>query len=194
MTPRQLVSCIDFRYITDALTPDEARRAPRASGARRKRIARRSCRETAIPPTRPRSAGWAIPTTTSAALCREALADGWTHFKVKVGGAAGRRSRGASRWCARRSDRRTADDRREPAVGRRRGDRARPALAPSTVVDRRADEPGRRARARDDCQGGARRHRRRDRRALRQPRSSSSSCCRRRRSTSARSTAAGWAA
>ena len=24
MTPRQLVSCIDFRYITDALTPDEA--------------------------------------------------------------------------------------------------------------------------------------------------------------------------
>ena len=24
MTPEQLVSCIDFRYITDALTPDEA--------------------------------------------------------------------------------------------------------------------------------------------------------------------------
>ena len=24
MTPAQLVSCIDFRYITDALTPDEA--------------------------------------------------------------------------------------------------------------------------------------------------------------------------
>src|SRR5437763_2677150 len=24
MTPRQIVSCIDFRYITDALTPDEA--------------------------------------------------------------------------------------------------------------------------------------------------------------------------
>src|SRR5262249_2599105 len=24
MTPRQLVSCIDFRYITDALTPEEA--------------------------------------------------------------------------------------------------------------------------------------------------------------------------
>ena len=25
--------------------------------------------------------------------CREALAEGWTHFKVKVGGAPGRRSR-----------------------------------------------------------------------------------------------------
>src|SRR5688572_13411647 len=24
MTPRQLVACVDFRYITDALTPDEA--------------------------------------------------------------------------------------------------------------------------------------------------------------------------
>jgi L-fuconate dehydratase len=24
MTPRQIVSCIDFRYITDALKPDEA--------------------------------------------------------------------------------------------------------------------------------------------------------------------------
>ena len=24
MTPRQIVACIDFRYITDALTPDEA--------------------------------------------------------------------------------------------------------------------------------------------------------------------------
>src|SRR5207245_4833650 len=24
MSPRQLVSCVDFRYITDALTPDEA--------------------------------------------------------------------------------------------------------------------------------------------------------------------------
>ena len=33
MTPRQIVSCIDFRYITDALTPGRSARDPRAPRA-----------------------------------------------------------------------------------------------------------------------------------------------------------------
>ncbi len=60
--------------------------------------ARPRCASTASRPTRPRPAGWATPTayTTSAGwlgysdeklrrLCREGLAAGWSHFKIKVG-------------------------------------------------------------------------------------------------------------
>ncbi len=85
MTPREIVRCIDFRYITDALTPDEAealleRQAP---GKRD--------REAALLrdgfPAYTTSAGWmGYSDDYIRQLCREALADGWTHFKVKVGG------------------------------------------------------------------------------------------------------------
>ena len=63
MTPRQLVACIDFRYITDALTPDEAIETPRAPRAHESGSRSGRCCAPAIPPTRRRSAGWATPTT-----------------------------------------------------------------------------------------------------------------------------------
>ena len=62
MTPRQIVDCIDFTYITDALTADEAiaiLERQHATKAERER----SCGATATPPTRPPPAGWATPTT-----------------------------------------------------------------------------------------------------------------------------------
>ena len=34
MSPEQLVACVDFSYITDALTPEQARRAARAAACR----------------------------------------------------------------------------------------------------------------------------------------------------------------
>jgi L-fuconate dehydratase len=86
MSPRQLVSCIDFRYITDALTPDEAielleRQAP--SKAQREALLLREGF-----PAYTTSAGWmGYSDDHVRQLCREALADGWTHFKVKVGAA-----------------------------------------------------------------------------------------------------------
>src|SRR6185295_879160 len=85
MTPRQLVSCIDFRYITDALTPDEAldileRQAP-TKGDREAGLLRSGY------PAYTTSVGWmGYSDDGIRRLCREALADGWTHFKVKVGG------------------------------------------------------------------------------------------------------------
>jgi len=85
MTPRQLVSCIDFRYITDALTPDEAlalleKQAP-TKGDRERQLLRSGY------PAYTTSVGWmGYPDEEIRARCREALADGWTHFKVKVGG------------------------------------------------------------------------------------------------------------
>src|SRR5438094_6126785 len=82
MTPRQLVSCIDFRYITDALTSDEAleildRLAP--TKARREAELLRSGY-----PAYTTSVGWiGYSDETIRALCARAIADGFTHFKVK---------------------------------------------------------------------------------------------------------------
>jgi L-fuconate dehydratase len=86
MTPDELVRCIDFRYLTDALTPDEAldllqRQQP--GKADRERTLLRSGY-----PAYTTSAGWiGYSDERIRQACRDALAQGWTHFKVKVGGA-----------------------------------------------------------------------------------------------------------
>ncbi len=84
MTPQQLVSCIDFRYISDALTPEEAlaileRMAPT-------RAAREAEMLRAGYPAYTTSAGWlGYSDEKLRALCREAVAAGWSHVKMKVG-------------------------------------------------------------------------------------------------------------
>jgi L-fuconate dehydratase len=85
MTPREVVSCIDFRYITDALTADEAiemlDRQARTKADREARLLRTGY------PAYTTSVGWmGYSDERICSLCREAIADGWTHFKVKVGG------------------------------------------------------------------------------------------------------------
>ena len=84
MSPEALVSCIDFRYITDALTHDEALEILRVNEAtrpnREAELAERGY------PAYTTSAGWLGFTDTQLReLCREAIAQGWTHFKIKVG-------------------------------------------------------------------------------------------------------------
>jgi L-fuconate dehydratase len=84
MTPEQLVACIDFRYITDALTPDEALEILQRNEATRDR------REAEMLlhgyPAYTTSAGWlGFSDTQLRELCDDALAQGWTHFKIKVG-------------------------------------------------------------------------------------------------------------
>jgi L-fuconate dehydratase len=85
MTPREIVSCIDFRYITDALSPEEALdMLERQHGSRssREAILRRDGY-----PAYTTSAGWiGYSDDEVRRLCKEALAEGWRHFKVKVGG------------------------------------------------------------------------------------------------------------
>ncbi len=87
MTPKQVSACIDFRYISDALTPDEAidimSRQEKTKGEREAQLLRDGY------PAYTTSAGWiGYSDDKICHLCREALADGWTHFKVKVGGTA----------------------------------------------------------------------------------------------------------
>ena len=86
MSPEQIVSAIDFRYIEDALSPSEALQIlRRGKQGQEQRLA---LLEANGYPGYTTSAGWfGFSDDKIRALCREALADGWTHFKLKVGGA-----------------------------------------------------------------------------------------------------------
>jgi L-fuconate dehydratase len=84
MTPEALVRCIDFRYITDALTPTEA------LAILERNAATRAAREAEVLrdgyPAYTTSAGWlGYSDETIRRLCREGIAQGWSHFKIKVG-------------------------------------------------------------------------------------------------------------
>jgi L-fuconate dehydratase len=85
MTPRQLVSCIDFRHITDAITADEAVELLERH-ADTKRVREGDLLRSGYP-AYTTSVGWmGYSDEAIRGLCREAVAGGWTHFKVKVGG------------------------------------------------------------------------------------------------------------
>ncbi len=87
MSPEEIVRCIDFRYIADALSRDEALEILRA---RRSGYAERLAELDANGyPAYTTSAGWfGYSEEKIRRLCREGLAEGWTHFKLKVGGEA----------------------------------------------------------------------------------------------------------
>jgi len=84
LSPEQIVSCIDFSYITDVLSPEQA------LAILKKRLADKDSREAEM-----RRKGYPAYTTSTAwlgypdekvrRLCREALAQGWNAFKMKVG-------------------------------------------------------------------------------------------------------------
>ena len=84
MTPAEQVALVDFRYISDFLTPE-------AALARLEQLApTRSEREAELRrdgyPAYTTSVGWLGYTDDKIRrLCREAIAPGWTRFKMKVG-------------------------------------------------------------------------------------------------------------
>jgi L-fuconate dehydratase len=85
MEPAEVVRCVDFRYMTDALTPDEAVALleARADGrAEREAQVRRDGF-----PAYTTSVGWLGFTDDEVRRrARAAVAAGWTHVKMKVGG------------------------------------------------------------------------------------------------------------
>jgi L-fuconate dehydratase len=85
MTPEELVACLDFRFVTDAITPEEALALLRRNLAGRATRAREMQEEGY--PGYTTSAGWLGYTEEKIRrLAREGVAEGWTHFKQKVGG------------------------------------------------------------------------------------------------------------
>jgi L-fuconate dehydratase len=84
MTPEQIVAAIDFTYITDVLTPEEALEILR-SKQEGKDEREAEMRHDGYP-AYTTSTGWlGYPDEKVSRLCREAIAEGWTAFKMKVG-------------------------------------------------------------------------------------------------------------
>ena len=84
MSPEEIVACIPFSYITDALTPEEAleilKRHEPTKQQRTAKIIERGY------PAYTTSAGWlGYSDEKVRALVRSGLEQGWTHFKMKVG-------------------------------------------------------------------------------------------------------------
>jgi L-fuconate dehydratase len=84
MSPEELVSLVDWRYLTDVLTPGEAVEVLRAKEPGRAQ------RETQLLagglPSYTTSAGWlGYDDDKLRRLCRQAVEDGWGHVKLKVG-------------------------------------------------------------------------------------------------------------
>jgi L-fuconate dehydratase len=85
MSPEQLVACVDFRYIEDALTAEEAldilRRSASTKAEREAKLLDDGF------PAYTTSVGWiGYPEESLPERAREAVAAGFTHLKLKVGG------------------------------------------------------------------------------------------------------------
>ncbi|WP_345762466.1 enolase C-terminal domain-like protein [Diaminobutyricibacter sp. McL0608] len=84
MTPEEIVSLVDFRYLTDALTRDDALEILRA--AQPGREARRQHLLSTGYPAYTTTPGWlGYDDAKLDRLCREAVAEGFTQVKLKVG-------------------------------------------------------------------------------------------------------------
>lgn len=84
MSPEEIVDIVDFRYLTDAITRDEALEIlRRAEAGKTERIAKL---EATGYPCYTTSAGWlGYSDEKLRRLCREAVDAGYTHVKLKVG-------------------------------------------------------------------------------------------------------------
>ncbi|MEU7781023.1 enolase C-terminal domain-like protein [Micromonospora parva] len=87
LSPEQIVDLVDWRYLTDALTPDEALEILRAAEpGRADRIARLTERGYPAYTTSPGWLGYSDDKVVG--LARQAVADGFTQIKLKVGADA----------------------------------------------------------------------------------------------------------
>ncbi len=84
MEPEELAATIDYRYITDEI--DEEWVLDRLRATRPRRAEREKALTASGLPAYTTSAGWlGYDDEKLRSLCRAAVADGWTHVKIKVG-------------------------------------------------------------------------------------------------------------
>ena len=85
MTPEEYVRCIDFRYITDAITPEEAiALLKEVEGGKAERI--KEAEQSKAVPAYTTSAGWlGYGEEKLKALLKQSVEQGYKHFKLKVG-------------------------------------------------------------------------------------------------------------
>ncbi len=82
MTPEELVRCIDFRYITDCITPQEALALLKQRAEGKSSVVR--LLQEAIPATTTRRLA-GVSGRQSCAACAEAVDAGFSYLKLKVG-------------------------------------------------------------------------------------------------------------
>ncbi len=84
MSPEEFIACIDFTYITDAITPEEALAMLKTKETTKKE--RIEYLDSNGYPAYTTSAGWlGYSDDKMRRLCREAKAEGFKHMKIKVG-------------------------------------------------------------------------------------------------------------
>lgn len=84
MTPEQLVACIDFRYLTDCITPEEALQLLKKNAP--SKYQREQILQQEGYPCYTTSAGWlGYSEEKLARLCQEAIDEGFNYIKLKVG-------------------------------------------------------------------------------------------------------------
>jgi len=84
LSPEEIVACLDFRYISDALTPEEALELLRRNAPTKYEREAEMLRDDF--PAYTTSVGWlGYPDEKVRRLARDAVTAGWTHFKMKVG-------------------------------------------------------------------------------------------------------------
>jgi L-galactonate dehydratase len=85
MSPEEFVKCIDFRYITDAITPEEAVELLKNKEAGKAKRLQDALESKAVP-AYTTSAGWlGYGEEKMKGLLEETLSKGYKHFKLKVG-------------------------------------------------------------------------------------------------------------
>ncbi len=84
MSPKELISCIDFTYITDVITPEKALKNLESKAAsKQERIDQLMANGY---PAYTTSAGWlGYSDEKIRRLCKEAINEGWNYVKMKVG-------------------------------------------------------------------------------------------------------------
>lgn len=85
LTPEEYVKCIDFRYITDAITPEEALEMLKKAEPGKKARIEEADRNAAVP-AYTTSAGWlGYDREKVKKLLKETMDEGYKYFKLKVG-------------------------------------------------------------------------------------------------------------
>lgn len=87
MSPEELVKCIDFRYIVDVLTPEEALQMLQEGQVGKEERIQDALENKAVP-AYTTSAGWlGYSDEKVKGLLRETVKEGFKYFKMKVGGS-----------------------------------------------------------------------------------------------------------
>lgn len=85
MTPEEIVRCIDFRYMTDALTPEEAIALLKEGESGKQERIKETEMNLAVP-AYTTSAGWiGYSEERVRSSLEQSVKDGYKHFKIKVG-------------------------------------------------------------------------------------------------------------